>query len=75
VLLYAKKVEKIIAYCNEMGIKYDKDKKRSELSEETILLEKYENHEDVIVGKCKAHDLVRRQLEVKYDETKDPSAI
>ena len=74
-LLYAKKVEKIIAYCNEMGIKYDKDKKLSELREETILLEKYENHEDVIVGKCKAHDLVRRQLEVKYDETKDPSAI
>ena len=74
-LLYAKKIEKIIAYCNEMGIKYEKDQQIKDLKEETLLLEQYENHEDVIVGKCKAHDLVKKQLEAKYDETKDPSAI
>jgi len=73
-LLYSKKIEKIIAYCNEMGIAYDKDKQIKDLNEETILLERYENHEDVIVGKCKAHDLVKKQLEVKEDETKEPSA-
>lgn len=75
-LLYAKKVERIIAYCNEMGIKYDKDKQIKDLHEETILLERYENHEDVIVGKCKAHHLVKKQVEVRLeDETKKPSTI
>lgn len=75
-LLYSKKIEKIIAYCNEMGIKYDKDKQIKDLHEETILLERYENHENVIVGKCKAHDLVKKQLEVKKnDETEKSSAI
>ena len=74
-LLYAKKIEKIIAYCNEMGIKYEKDRQIKDLKEETLLLEQYENHEDVIIGKCKAHDLVKKQLEIKEDETKEPSAI
>jgi hypothetical protein len=75
-LLYAKKIERIIAYCNEMGIKYHKDKQIKDLHEETILLERYENHEDVIVGKCKAHHLVKKQVEVRLDdETKESSAI
>lgn len=74
-LLYAKKVEKIISYCNEMGIKYEKDKQIKDMKEETILLEQYENHEDVIIGKCKAHDLVKKQLEVKESETEESSAI
>jgi hypothetical protein len=74
-LLYAKKIEKIIAYCNEMGIVYEKDKLLKDLKEETILLEKYENHEDVIVGKCRAHDLVKKQLEAKYNASEKPSAI
>lgn len=74
-LLYQKKVQKIIAYCNEMGIVYDKDKQLKDLKEETILLEKYENHEDVIVGKCKAHDLVKKQIEAKYNEAEKSSPI
>ncbi|MCF7798475.1 hypothetical protein K9M74_01080 [Candidatus Woesearchaeota archaeon] len=74
-LLYAKKVERIIAYCNAMGIQYHKDKQIKDLHEETILLERYENHEDVIVGKCKAHDLVKKQVEVRLNETEESSAI
>jgi hypothetical protein len=74
-LLYQKKVQKIIAYCNEMGIVYSKDKQLKDLKEETILLERYQNHEDVIVGKCKAHDLVKKQIEAKYGETEKSSSI
>ena len=75
-LLYSKKIEKIIAYCNEMGIKYDKDKQIKDMKEETILMEQYENHEDVIVGKCKAHHLVKKQVEVRLkNEDEESSTI
>ena len=58
-----------------MGITYEKDKILKDLKEETILLEKFENHEDVIVGKCRAHDLVKKQLEAKHNASEKPSAI
>ncbi len=63
-LLYSKKVQQIINFCNKLGIHYDKDMDIKQLSEESLLLEKYENHEDVLLGKSSPHEILKREIGV-----------
>ena len=63
VLLYAQRMEKIIKYLNEIGLKYENDTKLSEIKQYKELLHNYKDHKNVIVGKVKPEDLIKLKRE------------
>jgi len=63
ILLYSKKMENIVKYLNEMGLKYEDDMKLRDIKQYKELLEQYKDHKDVIIGKVKPEDLVKLKRE------------
>jgi len=58
-VLYKSRFQKIVEYCNGLGITYSDDAVLSTLRQEFDLFEKYKNHEDVLLGKVTPEQLVR----------------
>jgi len=56
---YKSRFEKIVKYLNNLGIRYAKDKVLAELKQEFDLLQRYRNHESVVLGKVTPEQLVR----------------
>jgi len=62
-LLYSKKMEKIINWVNKFGFKYDKDMELMKIREYKELFEQYKDHKDVVLGKLQIEDLVKLKRE------------
>jgi hypothetical protein len=58
-IFYKSRFEKIVKFCNSMGIVYSDDKVLKDLREEFDLCERYKNHEKVLLGKVTPEQLVR----------------
>ena len=58
-IFYRSRFQKIVDYCNKLGIKYSDDTVLSKLQDDFNLLKRYKNHENVLLGKVTPEQLVR----------------
>ncbi|MEM3154721.1 MAG: hypothetical protein QW165_04115 [Candidatus Woesearchaeota archaeon] len=58
-VFYRSRFQKVVDFVNSLGIKYSDDAVLSKLREEFELFEKYQNHENVLLGKVTPEQLVR----------------
>jgi len=58
-VLYKSRFQKIVEHCNSLGIKYSDDVVLERMRTEFDLLERYKNHESVLLGKVTPEQLVR----------------
>ena len=58
-IFYKSRFEKLKEFVNNMGVVYSDDKVLEEISTEFKLMERYRNHEDVILGRATPEQLVR----------------